>query len=139
MQYRRSVLAEVFRAGVISQSKTLNSWEGTHPLFAEMTGDKCFILNQTHLEIAKKELHKFHVVGLQEQFDASLVWAAIELDWNSSELVYDRKVSSGTANPDERTWQCTSFYSFILYFIMCPRVTYWRLFGRFQFVWYVRS
>lgn len=90
--YRRSLLAEFFRGAIMGRVKTATSWEGSHPFFAELSGDMCYHLNSTHLDVAKEELAKFHVIGLQERFDASLVWAAFELKWSPSELVYDRKV-----------------------------------------------
>jgi len=97
--YRRSLLAEFFRGAIMGRVKTATSWEGSHPFFAELSGDMCYHLNSTHLDVAKEELAKFHVIGLQERFDASLVWAAFELKWSPSELVYDRKAyASATTN-----------------------------------------
>ena len=87
--YRRSLLAEFFRVAVITQSRRT---ERHHRIFDDFTGQDCYKLNATHLEMAKAELTKIRVIGLQERLDESMVWASIELGWQAKELVYSRKV-----------------------------------------------
>eukprot|EP00039_Didymoeca_costata_P001116 m.49876 g.49876 ORF g.49876 m.49876 type:complete len:530 (+) comp10635_c0_seq2:157-1746(+) len=97
MRHRRSLLGEFFRASVIRESVNVEK-DGTttrnpHPMFDEMD-NKCRHLRKEHVAWAKKELAHFQVIGLQEDLDASLVWAAHELEWDPLELSYDRSAYS---------------------------------------------
>jgi hypothetical protein len=104
MIYRRSLMLEFFRGHII-RSRTPNDGDGNEKggadddgqldqaganvWLSELSGDKCFQVNSSHLSLAKTEIESFDVVGLQEEFDASVVAVAHALEWPASELVYD--------------------------------------------------